>query len=210
MLSESVRIKFAKVGKLKYISHLDLSRTMKTAFKRGRIPLKYTEGFNPHPKLVFALTVSVGSESVCEYLDVTLSEPVSKEKFCESWANAMTKDLELLDVYKPETKFSEIAFSEYEIVFDRELDEELIKNITEKPMIVKKHGKKGDKEVDIIGSVKSLAVSGNKLTAVLCASQSDYLNPEYLVKGLAAAGFEFEDYSVKRVNVLKSDMSEFA
>ena len=58
-----MRIKFRKIGRLKYISHLDLQRTFSTGLIRAGIPVWYSKGFNPHPKLVFALTVSVGAES---------------------------------------------------------------------------------------------------------------------------------------------------
>ena len=54
MVPENIRIKFKKTGRLKYISHLDLCRTMQPAMIRAKIPLWYTEGFNPHPKMVFA------------------------------------------------------------------------------------------------------------------------------------------------------------
>ena len=69
-----VRIWFAKEGKVKYISHLDVMRCMSRAVRRARLPLWYTEGFNPHPQLVFALPLSVGMASECELLDFKLDE----------------------------------------------------------------------------------------------------------------------------------------
>ena len=209
MLSENVRIKFAKVGKMKYISHLDLQRTMKTAFKRAGIPLKYTEGFNPHPKLVFALTVSVGSESLCEFLDITLARPMTREDFIDSWNNAMSADLKILDVYKPQTKFSQLAYSSYEITFDRELDKAIVDTALDTPMIVKKHSKKGEKIEDIRSAVVSLGCQGRVLSATLAAAQGVYLNPEYLVKALAEKGITTDDYQIVRTGTYFADMKEF-
>lgn len=209
MLSENVRIKFAKVGKMKYISHLDLQRTMKTAFRRAGIPIKYTEGFNPHPKLVFALTVSVGSESVCEFLDISLASPISREDFVNSWNNAMSDSLKLLDVYKPTTKFADLAYSSYEIVFDKELDKSLIDTALDEPMIVKKHSKKGEKIEDIRSAVVSLSCEGAILKTTLAAAQGVYLNPEYLVKALADRGVDTSEYQITRTGVYFADMKEF-
>lgn len=58
-----------KRGRAKYVSHLDLMRTMSRAFTRAGIDLRHSEGFNPHPIMSFALPLSVGQESVCELLD---------------------------------------------------------------------------------------------------------------------------------------------
>lgn len=209
MLCENVRIKFAKVGKMKYISHLDLSRTMKTALKRAGIPVRYTEGFNPHPKLVFALTVSVGSESVCEFLDIGLSKPISREDFINGWNSAMSDGLKLLDVYQPSTKFAELAYSSYDIVFDKELDAQIINTVLDEPMIVKKHSKKGEKIEDIRSAVISMTCEESVLKATLAAAQGVYLNPEYLVKALAEKGIDTSDYQITRTGAYFSDMKDF-
>ena len=68
-----VRIKFSKVGDLMFISHLDLARTMQKIILRSGIDIWYSEGFNPQPKMVFALPLPTGAESVCELLDITLN-----------------------------------------------------------------------------------------------------------------------------------------
>ena len=57
-----VRVWFHKTGPIRYISHLDLMRTMTRAIRRSRIPLWYTEGFNPHPYMTFALPLSLGMQ----------------------------------------------------------------------------------------------------------------------------------------------------
>ena len=210
MLSENVRIKFAKVGKMKFISHLDLSRTMKSAFKRAGISLKYSEGFNPRPKLVFALTVSVGSESVCEFLDVTLTKEMSKQDFIKGWENAMSPDLKILDVYSPTSKFTELVYSKYEITFDCEVDKQIVESAKDEPMVVKKHSKKGEKIEDIREGIITLEAQGNTVIATLAAAQGKYLNPEYLVKALSDKGISFEDYSIKRVENYFENMTVFS
>ena len=76
----TLRVKFCKVGNLQYISHLDLVRTMMKIIVRANLPLWYTEGFNPKPKLTFATPLSIGTESVCEFMDIRLTEKIEPQK----------------------------------------------------------------------------------------------------------------------------------
>ena len=70
----SIRIWFTKKDASKYISHLDLTRCLIRAFRRTDIPLWYTEGFNPHPYLVFGLPLPLGVEGLREVLDIRLTD----------------------------------------------------------------------------------------------------------------------------------------
>ena len=70
---------FSKSGRACYISHLDLMRTFQRAFLRAEIPIKNTEGFNPHAFVSIALPLSVGYSSDCELLDFVLLPGVEKE-----------------------------------------------------------------------------------------------------------------------------------
>jgi len=67
-----VRIRFSKVGKVRFTSHRDLARIWERALRRSGVPVAYTEGFSPRPKLSFGLALSTGYESLGEYLDVAL------------------------------------------------------------------------------------------------------------------------------------------
>ena len=74
-----VRIRFAKRGKVRFISHRDVARAFERAFRIEQLPLAFTEGFSPRPKVSFGLALSVGHESDAEYLDVELTEPIDTE-----------------------------------------------------------------------------------------------------------------------------------
>ncbi len=67
-----VRLRFAKLGKLRWTSHRDVARMWERAFRRARLPLAYTEGFSPRPRVSFGLALPTGHESVAEYLDLEL------------------------------------------------------------------------------------------------------------------------------------------
>ncbi|MGI8686751.1 MAG: TIGR03936 family radical SAM-associated protein [Acidimicrobiales bacterium] len=68
-----VRFRFSKLGKVRFTSHRDLARMWERAFRRVALPLAYTQGFSPRPKVSFGLALPTGAESVAEYLDVELA-----------------------------------------------------------------------------------------------------------------------------------------
>lgn len=78
-----LRLTFSKEGALRYIGHLDLVRMWERAFRRARLPLAYTLGFTPHPRLTFAAPLSLGATSNGELLDVYLRETMSAEELVE-------------------------------------------------------------------------------------------------------------------------------
>lgn len=71
-----VRLRFAKVGKVRFTSHRDVARMFERALRRTALPVAYSGGFSPRPKLSFGLALSTGHESVAEYLDIVVAEPL--------------------------------------------------------------------------------------------------------------------------------------
>ena len=72
-----VRLRFRKLGKIRFTSHRDVARIWERALRRASLPVAYSEGFSPRPKLSFGLALSTGHESMAEYLDVELRDGVS-------------------------------------------------------------------------------------------------------------------------------------
>lgn len=202
MLSEAVRIRFSKVGSLQFISHLDLNRTMKTVMIRAGIPIKYSEGFNPHPKMVFALPLSIGAESVTELLDFKITRPMSKDELITRLNNAFPPEMRVLDAYQPDSKFVSIRYAEYELENDEDFS---IAPLEQDEIVLLKRTKSGEKLTDIKPMIHSYKKEGNKLTCVLSASPDQYLNPDYIAKVLGIA-----DCTILRKRVLLDDgVTEF-
>lgn len=67
-----IRVRFAKVGKVRWTSHRDLARVWERAIRRVGLPVAYSQGFSPRPKVHFGLALSTGHESLAEYLDIDL------------------------------------------------------------------------------------------------------------------------------------------
>ena len=92
-----LRVKFFKKGDLQYVSHLDLVRTMHKVIVRAKLPLWYTEGFNPKPKMVFAAPLSIGTESVCEFMDIRLNEYVDPTEAMNRLNANMTSEMQVTE-----------------------------------------------------------------------------------------------------------------
>lgn len=71
-----VRLRFAKCGELRLVSHHDLMRCLERMLRRAAIPMATTQGFNPRPKITFALALGLGIEARAEVVDLELSEPM--------------------------------------------------------------------------------------------------------------------------------------
>ena len=69
-----LRIRFSKLGKIRWTSHRDVARMWERAFRRANLALAYSEGFSPRPRVSFGLALPTGHESVAEFLDVELTE----------------------------------------------------------------------------------------------------------------------------------------
>jgi len=85
----TVRLKFVKLGSLQYISHLDLQRTFNRVIVRACLPVWYTKGFNPHAKLVFSTPLSIGAQSVYEFLDIRIDRDMPCETIMERLLNSI-------------------------------------------------------------------------------------------------------------------------
>ncbi|KNF09443.1 hypothetical protein CLPU_3c02220 [Gottschalkia purinilytica] len=153
----NIRAKFTKCNDLKYISHLDLMRLFQRAFRRADIPLKYSEGFNPQPKMAFATALSLGVSSDGEYMDIELEDNIDIKEFVDRTNSVLPDGIKIVKASDKDTKESIMAlirWSEYivEVSLIEKIDKETIDNEINKFMkmeeiIVVKEKKKGYKVV---------------------------------------------------------------
>jgi len=88
-----VRLRFSKRGKVRFISHRDVARAFDRAFRIEQLPLAFTQGFAPRPKVSFGLALSVGHESDAEYLDVELRDEVAPDELCGPLTDALPEGI---------------------------------------------------------------------------------------------------------------------
>lgn len=152
-MRKDVRVWFSKTGTARYISHLDLNRCMSRAFHKAKLPLWYTEGFNPHVFLTFAAPLSLGFESKKEAMDIRLIEEMPYPELIEKMNAGLPHDIRVYAVTEPMMKANDIAHAEYVMRLETETPEtamnELQSFLTQPEILVEKHSKKGMKTVDI-------------------------------------------------------------
>lgn len=110
------RLCFSKLGMGKFISHLDLLRAFTRAVLRAELPVRYTQGFNPHQIMTFALPLPIGVTSEAEFVDIDFEETVSLEEIKQRLNENLPPDIRILWVAEPKRKASEIVAARYEVV----------------------------------------------------------------------------------------------
>ena len=221
----TVRVKFKKVGRLKFVSHLDLVRTVMKVIVRAGLPLRFSEGFNPKPKLSFAAPLSTGVESVCEFMDIKLNKRVPEDEVVAALNKNLTDELYALSAYYPESKFTELGLISYRIELDllnatEALCLDIERTLTS-PLVIVKKGKGGEREVDISPMIKNVSckMMGDKILLECCLSSSpaEFLSPELMIKALKDTlgilreeNLADEGYTVMRTEAYFADMRPFA
>ena len=223
----TIRLKFKKVGSLQYISHLDLVRTMSKIITRAKLPLWYTEGFNPKPKMIFAAPLSIGTESVCEFMDLRLVDDLPPEEIKARLNANMTDEMQVIEAYYTDDKLTDLKWLSYSIDITtdnatEELAAECREYLLGDSVLVTKKAKPREvaPTVDIRPLIKDIETKLQDgvlhIDAVLSADASSFLNPEYVVKALKGAcgilsnhDLTKEYYTIMRNEAYKGDMTEF-
>ena len=184
------RLSFEKSGRAKYISHLDLMRTFQRAFQRAKVPIKHTEGFNPHAHISIALPLSVGMESVCELLDFETEADLGAD-VVTSFNAVMPEGIIIKELTNNTRKVGEIAWLRCEIrlTYDNGVpegaEEKLSALFKSDSLVIRKKSKKGEVDFDLIPCINALKVARlsdkQLLIDAIVAAQNPSLNPMHLI-----------------------------
>lgn len=216
-----VRMSFQKTGMAKFISHLDTVRCITRAMKRANVPIWYTEGFNPHAFLTFAMPLSLGFESLCETVDFRLMEETDLSELAEKINNALPVDITVKEIYVYETSPNDIRWAEYKVIFnnpDNLLLEQAEKILSADEIMVLKKAKQGrkkvEKEVNIKEHIKSFELENDDgklvLKTVLSSGTSININPMLLIGALTKdTETDEQDVDIIKVQSYTENMEVF-
>jgi radical SAM-linked protein len=214
-----VRATFEKCGRAKYISHLDLNRCMLRTFRRSRLPIWYTEGFNPHPYYSFALALSLGFESSCEILDFNLTEDIPFDEIRDRLNAVMPEGMRIVNVAEQKQKITAITEAEYSFSLvsgDIVGLYESIKKMLELPeILIEKKTKKGLKMVDIKPDMKIKSCekteSSVNIAMRLPAGTQTNLNPTLFIESLKNfSNISFEAEKIRRTGIFCANNEIFS
>ena len=218
-MDNKLRMRFSKTGKAKYISHLDMTAVMRRALLRCGAMLKYSEGFNPHPYISVALPLPIGCGSLCELMDFAVVDAASADIQPEAISAVLPDGLEILEIYRPENKFKDIAWVGLRgaLYYDggrpADIAEKLTARFEAAGIIITKRTKRGTTDIDIAPYIREIEFyedNGLMMSAKVSA-QDPTINADNL---LGALDGEYSallpDFALfTRTEVFDGDMGEF-
>ena len=180
--------RYEKADAVRFVSHLDLQRLLHRAIRRAKLPIAYSNGFNPHPLVSFAAALAVGQTSEAEWLEISLDTSMEPAEFVRRLNGALPVGVRVLEAFEaPESKQTlsvMMAYASYRVTlrFLAAVDCEALEDAAAKllcgPIVVTKRSKSGDKEVDLRPMILSMR-------AVCCMEDTVQLS---VVGQLNAAG----------------------
>ena len=155
-----LRLQTTKIGKIRFASHRDIAKVWERSLRRAEIPLVYSEGFSPRPKIAFGLALPTGAESVCEYLDFHLDDQKYETSNISSLPEVLTRILPegiaITGMVKMQSKYISLQQSVTSTVWSIEVKENIeyvnkwMKTVLDSEELVIERTRKGKQVVDDI------------------------------------------------------------
>jgi len=212
---KTIRFWFTKTGRLKFISHLDVNRTMYRLIKLAELPVLFSNGFNPRPQITFALPLSLGVESLCEVMDMKVDDSVTPEEAMRRLSAVMPEGMTVLRAAEAVNDPKLIVHASYRLTFAdadaQTLCDRFAQFWAQPEITVIKKNKSGEHPVDLKQhiSVNRTAVENGCFTVdiTLPAGVSVNLNPSLLTDEFCRTADC--SCSLLRTNVYLADGKEF-
>lgn len=217
------RMRFAKEGRAKYISHLDLMHTMQRAMARCQMPLWFTEGFNQHAYVSVALPLSTGYSGEYEFLDFNLLSENVPINAVEALNAVFPEGLRAIEIYPLADggmPLRDIAWSKYRITWSfadgvpADFAENVNKLFAQPTVEIVKRSKRGEKTVNMRELMNGFALTeqdGQVIAEVVTTAGNNNMSPEYLTRAIAQylPQYEISSAAYHRLCVYNDKMQAF-
>ena len=217
------RMRFAKEGRAKYISHLDLMHTMQRAMARCQMPLWFTEGFNQHAYVSVALPLSTGYSGEYEFLDFNLLSENVPINAVDALNAVFPEGLRAIEIYPLADggmPLRDIAWSKYRITWSfaggvpADFAENVNKLFAQPTVEIVKRSKRGEKTVNMRELMNGFALTeqdGQVVAEVVTAAGNNNMSPEYLTRAIAQylPQYEISSAAYHRLCVYNDKMQAF-
>lgn len=198
-------LEFAKKDAAAFISHLDLQRAFSRAIRRSGMPVKFSQGFNPHYLVSFASALALGLPSECECVEIQLAKEVSPDEFLQAMNKALPPGLAAKRAVRLKDDAPKLMAALDEAEYMAELknadlaavNAALHDIMASESVLVMRNVKGAMKETDIRPMIVSLILDGGMLVMRLSAAQEKSLRPDVVLDELKRRAGDF-DSSVKR------------
>jgi radical SAM-linked protein len=199
-----IRITFSKQDALRYTGHLDLHKLWERAARRAELPLAYSQGFHPQPKMNLAAALPLGFSSRCEVLDMRLEQDVALEGLPERLNNTLPPGIQVLNVEQIEERApalqTQVLSAEYEVrmiesAFGQDMRRKIESVMQTQSILRTRRGK----EYDLRPLIEALDIMDDKIVMRLAAREGATGRPEEVLDVL---GIAFEETRIERVRLL--------
>jgi radical SAM-linked protein len=185
---QRLRIRYAKRGRLRFSSHRDFSRAFERAIFRARVPMAYSSGFNPHPRISYAGAAPTGSASEAEYLEIALAAVVDPDSLKAQLEEALPDGLDVLEVVESQggslADLLEVSRWRIETTADpAALAAAVEAFLAADEVSVERMTKKGLRTFNCRGAVLSLGADGTRLDLLL-RHEVPAVRPDDVLAGL--------------------------
>ncbi|HEX6337331.1 MAG TPA: TIGR03936 family radical SAM-associated protein [Jiangellaceae bacterium] len=192
---QKLRIRFAKRGRLRFASHRDFQRAFERALRRAGVPVAYSQGFTPHPKVSYAGAAPMGAASEAEYLEIAVTEQCDPAAVAAALDVALAPGLDIVDVVEADqaSLADRLQASEWSVELSGVPVEELataVKAFLAEPVVeVRRMTKNGARTLDARGAVVRMTVehTGPSLHLVV-RHQTPTVRPDDVLAGLRLVG----------------------
>ncbi|MBI4563624.1 MAG: DUF2344 domain-containing protein [Planctomycetes bacterium] len=183
----SYRVRFEKTGRMRFLSHHDLMRLFERALRRSGLPLRMTEGYNPHPLLSFPTALGLGIESLDEILEFELSSWTAPARIEKILGEQLPEGIRLtrVEAFHRQDR-SVIRFVEYEAtVPERPGLAERVAELMAKPNVtVERRSDKGSRTVEIRRYLQALEAAPGKILMRVLVTDAGTARPEEILRAL--------------------------
>ncbi len=205
-----IRLKFSKTGRLRFLSHLDLITLFQRAAARAGVPISFTQGFNPHPRIAFGPAIAVGMESTSEYLDMETSVFIDLLSTTQALNSALPDGFRILEsrIIPPKAPSLSDSISRYRYEIDvprtsaDRLQERLISFLSRTSVIVSRN----EKQKDIRPCIESATIKSldNPREIEVTLIDHDQLKPR--VQDVIAQLFSLEAEQASLIRITRTGM----
>jgi radical SAM-linked protein len=199
-----IQITFSKQGALRYTGHLDLHKLWERAARRAELPLAYSQGFHPQPKMNLASALPLGFSSRCEVLDMRLEHDIALDGLVERLNSTLPPGIQVLNVEQVEERApalqTQVVSAEYEVrMIESGFGEGLkrrIESVMETESIVRT---RRGKEYDLRPLIETLDFRDDRIVMRLAAREGATGRPEEVLDVL---GIAFDETRIERTRLI--------
>ncbi|QWC85877.1 TIGR03936 family radical SAM-associated protein [Nocardioidaceae bacterium] len=191
---QKVRLRYTKTGRLRFSSHRDFSRAFERALKRAAVPMAYSSGFHPHPRISYANAAPTGAASEAEYVEIGLATEVDPEQVRAAVDEALPPGLDIVEAaVSPGGSLADLLqASEWHVtlggVEPTALDGAVAALLAAPEVLVERMTKRGLREFDVREAVLALDVVQPLTIGVGLRHGTPAVRPDDVVKGLVRCG----------------------